>query len=144
MYTTSYIPFHPFLVMRTTASCTMYTVSEISTHYTPSNAEDSVAQWYFFCFIRRRTRVQFPFRIVPLFKVFFSFIFFYSYCLNVLIKCSLHFVCGFFFCQLFFFIQWNEIAWITTGQVQCIVRKAGWLNWHLSITFSYIREGTYM
>ena len=102
MYTTSCIPFHPFLVMRTTASCTMYTVSDISTHYTPSYVEDSVAQWKFFCFIRRRTRVQFPFRIVPLFKVFFLY-FFYSYCLNVLIKCSLHFVCGFSFCQLFFF-----------------------------------------
>ena len=50
----------------------MYTVSDISTHYTPSHVEDSVAEGNFFCFIRRRTRVQFPFRTVPLLKVFFQ------------------------------------------------------------------------
>ena len=87
------------------------------------------------------------FIFVPLFKVFFLY-FLYSYCLNVLIKCSLHFVCGFFFFfggggQLFFCTM-KQIAWITTGQVQCILRKAGWLNWYLSITFSYICDGTYM
>ena len=84
------------------------------------------------------------FIFVPLFKVFFFLYFLYPYCLNVLIKCSLHFVRGFFFLPIVFFVQLNEIAWITTGQVQCIVRKAGWLNWYLSITFSYICDGTCM
>ena len=106
MYTTSCIPFHPFLVMRTTASCTMYTVSDISTHYTPPYAEDSVAQWNFFCFTRRRTRVQFPFRIVQMFKVFFPLFFFLihtvqTFSLNaVCILCAVFFLSTIFFCTM--------------------------------------------
>ena len=74
-----------------------------------------------------------------------KFFFLYFFFIHTVLTFSLNAVCilcAVFFCQLFFFVQWNEIAWKTTGQVQCIVRKAGSLNWHLSITFSYICEGT--